>query len=273
MNKEKYNLVELIVFYLLLLNGFTSFFINGLCISLIISIIIGYFLIPFLLNKQNKIFVIISVIYSFIIALFIITNTSHIIKDFLITNQNILVISLLLIIVSYFLSNKGLKSIIIVSNLLFIIYIIVIIITVLTSINNINILNVKYSITNNINPFTSLLGSSTPLFFLSIIPKHNIINFKNYNKTIKKTYIVFYIYLIIKILFITSVIGFNNNIISYSELLIFKSINIEYIKDILIINILIERFIMLSITIYYIKYSIKKRLNCRFLQYLLKKNQ
>ena len=262
MKKDKYNIVELSIIYFLLLNGFTSIFIKGLSLPLIISITIGYFINSYLIDKNNKIFILISIIYSFFIGIFILINTSFIITDYITPNHNLFIISILFIFISIFLSSKGLKSIIIASNLLFIIYIIVILISFTSNIFNINISNINSNILDNNNIISPLISLITPILFFSIIPKHKISNYIKYKDSLKKTYILFSIYLIIKILFISSIIRINNiNNISYYEITLYNLIKIDYIKNLLIINILIERFIMLSVIIYYIK----KRLNCRFL--------
>ena len=243
--KDKYNVIELSILSFLLLNGFSStiiikifkdYNILEIITSLSISMIIGYPIICFILNRKNNKLLPILIICSSIIAIFSIINTSQLIQEVLSPNLNINIIILLFIMISYFLSSKGLKSIVIASNLLFFIYLVVILSIIILNINNFTIPELKI---NKINILCPLIYSTTPLLYLSIIPKKNINNYKKYKESIKKIYIIYYIYLIIKLMFLN----------------LFK---INFL-NILIINILIENFILIALSIYYISYRINNK--------------
>ena len=274
MNKEKYTIIELSIISFLLLNSFTSTIIFNLykgynlieiVVSLFISMIIGYPIISFLLNRKNNHIKPLLIICSLIISIFLLQNISIVIKETLLQNTEIAIIMLLFLIISYFLSNKGLKSIVIASNLLFFIYILVLISIFLLNINNINFINISntnFNI-NKLNILCPLVYSLAPLLYLSIIPKNSIKNYDKYNKTIKKIYIFYYIYLIIKFLFIISILGIENiSLINYPDIEIIKSIKVlNNIKYLLLINVLIENFICLSLSIFYISFYLKKKWN------------
>ena len=107
-----------------------------------------------------------------------------------------------------------------------------------------------------------MVFTMSPLFLIYIIPKDNINNKERYYKSIKKIYIIFYIYLITKILFIISILGNKYfDLVTYPEITIFKTINIfnlfERIEEILIINIFTTNIIVISLTICYINTLLK----------------
>ena len=283
LNNEKFNDIELSILSFILLNSFTStIIINSfkgyntleIIISLLISFILGYPIINYLLklykinyidNISNSKIIknIIKIIFSIsvlIIGIFSLYYNSTIIKEVLLPNNNYMIILILLLSISVFLANKGLKSIAIATNLLFIIFIIIELSSLLFNIPNIDTLNLlPFNNLEKINFYEPLIYSITPLFMLLIIPKNNIINFNKYKINLKKTYIIFYIYLIIKIIFILSILGISYyEILKYPEITVLKSISIfnffERLEELLIINIFIENFILLSLVIYYIKH-------------------
>lgn len=282
LNNEKFNDIELSILSFILLNSFTSTIIINLfkgyntleiIISLLISFMLGYPIINYLLKLYKNNYIdnisnskiiknIIKIIFSIsvlIIGIFSLYYNSTIIKETLLPNNNYMIILILLLSISVFLANKGIKSIAIAANLLFIIFIIVEISSLLFNIPNIDTLNLlPFNNLEKINFYEPLIYSITPLFMLLIIPKNNIINFNKYKINLKKTYIIYYIYLIIKIIFILSILGISYyEILKYPEITVLKSISIfnffERLEELLIINIFIENFILLSSVIYYIK--------------------
>ena len=282
LNNEKFNDIELSILSFILLNSFTSTIIINLfkeyntleiIISLLISFILGYPIINYLLKlyknnyieniSNSKIIkIIIKILFSIsvlIIGIFSLYYNSTIIKEILLPNNNYMIILILLLSISVFLASKGLKSIAIAANLLFIIFIIVELSSLLFNIPNIDTLNLlPFNNLEKINFNEPLIYSITPLFMLLIIPKNNIINFNKYKINLKKAYIIYYIYLIIKIIFILSILGISYyEILKFPGITVLKSISLfnffERLEEILIINIFIENFILLSLVIYYIK--------------------
>ena len=281
MDKNKYTSFELSIFIFIILNSFTSTIIinifKGYSISEIIIPILIYSLLNYIIisqlikiysdnfinnsikNKFIKISIIlVLIICSSIIAIYSLFNTSIIIKDVLLREKSLIIISLMILIIATFLASKGLKSIVIASNLLFLILVIFFIITVTFNINNIdptNLLQSSFKI-EKLNFLELTSYSIAPLFLTTIIPKNEIINFNKFSKKLKRTYILWIIYLIFKILFIISILGIKYmSILKYPEIDIFKYINIfdfiNKMEEVLILNIFIENFILISLSINY----------------------
>lgn len=282
LNKEKYTSLEVSILLFILLNSFTSTILINLfkgynTIEIIISILISLFiglLLHFIITKKyndnifenvskNKIikFIILTIlgINVGIMALFSLNYTSTIIKDILLPNQSIYIIIISILLTCAYLSLKGLKSITISSNLLFLIGIIIFIISVLFNTGNISFINLL-PINTSINDFNFLeifIYTNAPIFLTLMIPRKLFIDFDEYKSKSRKTYILFYIYLIIKIILILSVLGIRYmEIIKYPEIEYLKTISIfnffERLEEILIINIFIENFILISLSLCYI---------------------
>lgn len=282
MNKEKYTSLEVSVLLFILLNSFTSTILINLfkgyntleiIISILISLFIGLLLHNIIIRKynsnifenisKNKIikFILLTIlgINVGIIALYSINYTSAIVKDILLPNQNIYIITFSILLTCAYLSLKGLKSITISSNLLFLIGIIIFITSVLFNTGNISIINLL-PINTSIDSFNFIeifIYTNAPIFLTLMIPKNLFINFEEYKSKSRKTYILFYIYLIIKIIIILSVLGIKYmDIIKYPEIEYLKTISIfnffERLEEILILNIFIENFILISLSMCYI---------------------
>lgn len=282
LNKEKYTSLEVSILLFLLLNSFTSTILINLfknhntleiIISILISLAIGL-LLHFLIIKKynnnifesisnNKIikFIILSilVINVGIITTYSLNYTSIIIKDILLPNENIYIINLTILLTCAYLSLKGLKTITISANLLFSIGIFIFFISILFNTNNIsfiNLLPINAKI-NNFNFLEILVYTNAPMFLTLMIPKNLFIDFEEYKNKSRKLYIFFYIYLIIKIILILSVLGIKYmGIIKYPEIEYLKTISIfnffERLEEILIINIFIENIILVSLSLCYI---------------------
>ena len=281
LNKNKYTTIELCIMSFILLNSFTSTLLINLfkgytTIEILLSVgiysLLGYILINLLIRnhssnfidnsiklKSLKLLIILILIGSTtLMGIYTLFYTSSIIKDVLLPNTSLKLIFLIILSISTFLANKGLKSIVIASNLLFPILFVFFIISIIFNLNNIetiNLLPISFEI-EKLNFFKILILTFSPLFLILVIPKNEIDNFKTYKYKIKKTYIFFVIYLIIKILFIISILGLNYmSILKYPEITVFKYINIfDFIKrleEILVLNIFIENFILLSLVIFY----------------------
>ena len=250
MNKEKYNSLELSIMLFILLNGIVLKRLN--IYETVISILISYPIILLFIKKcnvhLNRFINYLIIIFSFLFMILSLINTCNIIEALLFKDKKI-IIYILLLVASYLLSKKGLKTIVISSNLLFILYFIILIFIFISNINisNIRISNISI---NYLNIIYSLIYSFYILFLLLLIPKENIINQRKFKNHIKKVYIIFYIYLIVKTLLI------NDNILLMKDLNIlnvFKSL-----KEIFVINYLIESYIQVSLYLFCIRIIIKK---------------
>ena len=291
MNKEKYTSLEIGILVFFLLNSFTStitiqLFKNTNTISVILTILLAFILglifikiivklfsDNYLKNLSNikilnNIIKILLLIGSLGISIYVLLNLSLIIKNVLLTNMSIQVIQLTFLILSTLLAIKGIKSITIAANIMFIVYFIFLIINFSFNLSNINTINLLPINTNieNINFFKIFLLTVAPVFMILIIPKNEIIDFNNCKRKTYIFFILFYIYLLTKILFIISVLGDKYySIIAYPEIEVLKIINIfnffERLEEILIINIFIENLIVLSMALNYSKEIIKSIYN------------
>ena len=291
LNKEKYTSLEIGILIFFLLNSFTStitiqLFKNTNTISVILTILLAFvlglifmkiivklFSDDYLKNLSNikilnNIIKILLLIGSLGISIYVLLNLSLIIKNVLLTNMSIQVIQLTFLILSTLLAIKGIKSITIAANIMFIVYFIFLIINFsfnLLNVNPINLLPINTSI-ENVNFFQVFLLTVAPVFMILIIPKKEIIDFNNCKKKSYIFFVLFYIYLIIKIFFIISILGDKYySIVAYPEIEILKIINIfnffERLEEILIINIFIENLIVLSLALNYSKEIIKTSFN------------
>ena len=286
LNKDKYTPIELSIFSFLLMNSFTSTilikeFHNMNTVSIILSIIcaflIGFIFLKIYINSFNKfnininrndfftfVLKIFLIICSIIILLYSAFNLSLIIKDIILPNMNQKIISITFLCICYILAIKGIKSITIASNLMFMVYIVVVLITFffnLFNINPINLLPIKFNL-ENISFYKILILTISPLFMLLIIPKEDINNFQKYKKYLYISYTLFYSYLLVKILFIVSILGIKYfSLVAYPEIDVLKMINIfnffERLEEILIINIFIQNLITSSLSLNYI-YNLSK---------------
>ena len=291
MNKEKYTSLEIGILVFFLLNSFTStitiqLFKNTNTISVILTILLAFILglifmkiivklfsDDYLKNLSNikilnNIIKILLLIGSLGISIYVLLNLSLIIKNVLLTNMSIQVIQLTFLILSTLLAIKGIKSITIAANIMFIVYFIFLIINFSFNLSNINTINLLPINTNieNINFFKIFLLTVAPVFMILIIPKNEIIDFNDCKRKTYIFFILFYIYLLTKILFIISVLGDKYySIIAYPEIEVLKIINIfnffERLEEILIINIFIENLIVLSMALNYSKEIIKSIYN------------
>lgn len=298
MYNEKYTSIELSILLFILLNSYTTplivnLFKGYLTIDIIISFIFSFLLGLLFLKLYLKLYnndiidniskniflkIIVSLIIIFSISINIIyflTENATIIKDILLPNENIKVLIMVILLTSSFLSLKGLKSISISSNIFFIIYLLVVLISFsfnVTNIETLNLMPIKFKI-ESINFFELLTFTTTPLLFTLIIPKKEINDYQDFEKKIKKTYIIFYIYLLIKILFIISILGTKYyEITKYPEITMLKSISIfnffERLEELLIINIFIEKFITISMLLCYLNLIIKKYISKKYINFI-----
>ena len=214
MDKEKYTSLEIIILAFFLLNSFTTFilintFKDVSSIETLISIVISFLIGLIFLTNLNIVIRIIFIISSLVIAVYSSFNLSVFIKDIILPNTNQRIIELSFLILAFILANKGLKSISISSNLMFVIYMFIFCIAILFNLFNadvFNLLPIKFDI-RNLRILDTLVYSLGPLYMLLIIPKKEIMNFNEFKKKMYKSYTFFYIFLLVKILFIIAVLG------------------------------------------------------------------
>lgn len=206
-----------------------------------------------------------TILFISIILLFSISN--FIIKEYL-PNTNIIYASVIYAILIYIINTKGIEVISRTSIFLPIISIIFIIITFIGLIPKYDINNF-FPILNNINNnpiITSLLYSFISIslvFSILIIPKNNIIDKHNYNKTIIISYTISSIINLILTIITIAVLGkYLINAYPYPEYIVLRKIKlftfIDRLENIISIQWILSIFITLSLNIYYIKNYIKK---------------
>lgn len=274
MNKDKFTSLELAIFSffifssnlsITIINLFKNYSTLDIILSVIIYFFIGLLLIKlffkgydFSFDKSNILIKFFFTTFSIIFSLYLTFNLSNVIKDIILPNMSINVIGLVFIIVSSILAFKGIKSLSIASNLFFILYLLIIIISFcfnIGSVNYINLLPISFNV-DNISFLEVLLLSISPLYMMLIIPKKDIINFNKYKKYTYISYGLFSLYLIIKVLFITSILGIKYySFIEYPYINILKMINIfdffQRLEELFIINIFIEYLICNALSLYY----------------------
>ena len=283
LHKEKYTSIEIsiVIFVLinssfstLILNMFKGYSIFEIIISLIGSFLLGFFFINCIVNnykndfisfvfnnKVTKYFIsLLLIICSFVILIYSTYYLSNIVKDVLLPDQSIILIYVSILLVSYYLSSKGLKASIVAANLLFIIYFFIFFIIIffnITNISSLNIMTFNFIIKNN-NIFNIFITLNSPILLLFLIKKKEIDNFYLYKNNFKKTYFFSYIFISFRIFFILSILGINYmNILKYPEIAIFKSIDIfnflKRLEEIFLINIFIFYISIITLCFCYIK--------------------
>ena len=282
MIKEKISNIEISILLFFLLNSYTSTIIINLfdnynsleiIISLLLSFICGYLFISLYIKYFNNDYLnnissnnivknFKKIVFFISISLFLIysvINTSNMIKDILLSNTDIRIIRFIFLIICFILGKKCTKSVITASNIFFILFIIIEIISILFNIENINPINILPLNTNitYINFFDILILTISPVFMSLIIPKGLLEDYKKVKKSIKKTYIIFYIYLTLKILLIISILGTKYySILKYPEITCLKYINIfnffNRLEEFLFINIYINNLIISALSINYL---------------------
>lgn len=299
MNKEKYTPLEIGILLFFLLNSFTSSILIknfkntssvNIILSILISTVIGFIILKILFKLWNDdflnnisntkilsiIFKIIFIISAIAIGVYSIFNISIIIKETILPNMSQKTIELTFLILATILAIKGMKSISIATSLMFLVYLLVIIIDYafnLFNVDPINLLPITLNI-NKINFYQTLILTIGPIFMLLIIPKKEIINFRKCKKDMNIFYLIFYVYLTIKILFIISILGEKYfAIVSHPEIEILKMINIfnffERLEELLIISMFIENLVTTSFAIYYLYNTINSIYDLKKKTYIL----
>ena len=292
MLKNKISPIQLAILSIFLLNAFfttglCTYLLETNATNIILTIILGsfigyiflkIFLYLIINNKDKNIFELLNVTFPkslssllkvllliavTIISIYVLHNISLFINNTLLNDIDILPISILFIIATSYLSSKGIKTIITASGIFIFIALIFNIVIGITLIPYINTENIRPLV---INPDLNIILKSlnyafitlAPIFLLLTITPNKIANIDKYQKYQKIIYTVITVYIIFKILLILSILGITYfSILTYPEIDILKKVSllnfIEKIEDNSLTNILINNFIILSISIHYLK--------------------
>ncbi len=291
MKNNKISLFQLfiITFFLtrtyLLSNFYNNILQNSpldIIISLILTIIIGIIIITIytiLLKKQphdiitiieTKFPKIFNIIFKVILMIFIIVITSTILKEFsLYVNNNYLenyspyIISITILISSFYLIRGKIESISRFSEIMFYLFSIFFLLIITNITNGVDISNFKPLVIlkdNNILNTTIYMLSNLliPLFFLTMIPLKKINTTKHYTKTIILGYSLACLTILLTIIMIIGSFGPTlASYYEYPETIILKKITLftvfDRIDSFLALTWLIDITISLSIMLYTIK--------------------
>lgn len=249
---------------------------NDSIISIIIGILLGTLIIKaFNSLRENDIFITINncfskpnsiiikvllLITSIIMSCYLLYSISIFIKTALLNKVDILPISILFILTSFYSYKKGIKTIIKSSFICFFIFLLLEIISFLFLMPEINSLKILPLSTQSISNIT--LGSITyitlsilPIFMLLVIPS------KKEKKKTKLFYILTSIYTLFSFVLILSVINANlATQIDYPQLFILSKISVinffDRMEGILCFKYLFDSFFTLSVLLYYITKAI-----------------
>ena len=250
-------------------------------ISLIIGFLIGLFFIFVFLKIQNllkdktifeynkkrfKTFGNILNLFLVLIVIFIIIIIFYKISVFINVNylneMPIFLICISLLIICIYAVYKGIETICRTSQILFIISIIIFITFFSLSIYYMDFNNIKPILNNNIIDITSssfcyTLTSIIPLILLMVIPKNNVKNIKNYNKSILWGYILSFLMTFLVMMMNLLVLG--NHLITIFDYPIYISLKqieyfhfVDHLENIFSIIWIFNSFILISLGINFI---------------------
>jgi spore germination protein KB len=225
-------------------------------------------------SKIDKTFpkVISDLLNSFLIIIFIfiggftLYNLSMFVNYNLLNDIDIIPVSILLIITTIYLANKGITTITRVSGILIFIFILFSLISFISLIS--------YSDPINLYPLlsTNFLGiyeggiysgilSVTPILLLLIIPKEKIEKNQKYQRYMLITYVVNFVYLLVSFILILSILGVKlTSILNYPDIVALQKVSllhfIERIEDLLSFKVMFDGFILLTLITLYAKEGI-----------------
>ena len=208
------------------------------------------------------------IISVYLISSYSLYNISLFINYSLLNDMGLLPIMISFILVCVYLSSRGVKTIIRVSVLCFVIFLVISLINLFTLVPYSNPTKLYPLLINNFkNIYTSgfyyMLCSTIPLFLLLVIPKNHINNSDKYNKHIIISYIVSMIYNLVTIILILSILGYRlSSFFKYPEIIVLQKVSllnfIERIEDILSFKMLFDLIFVLVLGMFYIKTGIMK---------------
>ena len=210
---------------------------------------------------------IISIIITIIATTSLFSVVNFIVSQFL-SNTPILYIASFLGILTIYALTKGIETISRTSLILITIDIILFIILGMLIINEFKIDNLKPVLEYGIQrPIKASIGTmlmiTIPIFTILMIPKNNIVDNKNYNKTILIAYAIGSSIIIIISTLTIGILGqYLTDIYQYPEYIVLKKISlfdfIDRIENIICIFWIFSTFISISMCSYYITNTIKK---------------
>ena len=212
-------------------------------------------------NKLKKIITIIMCVIAIFLCIFNYNNLNNFIHNQFLNKTPIIIISIIFIVSTIYVLNKGIKTIFKLCILLFYISIILFLLSFIGLIPIIQISNLKplfqinsKNILNGLIVFYTF--NITPIFLITIIPKNNIIKCN-----IKKSLIISSIFSIITLFFVTlftlSNFGYEiSALYEYPEFAVLKNISLfgltSRIESILVVQWLFDMYIYNLFIIYYI---------------------
>lgn len=215
---------------------------------------------------------IIALVVSLCVIIYFFNLTNFINSQYLNKTNNLLIIAILIIPVIYLLL-QDLKIIGRTTFILFLFSITLLFFSIIGFIGQIDLNNIKPIMENSI---TSIFITASKLIcyivfqliLLLSVPKNNIINNKNFDKSIVKTYFFVYIIATIVIFIIVSVLGSNLALIyQYSEFHVLKRISIggfiERVESTLSLRWIFYMFTIIVFGLYFIKNYISVTFNIK----------
>lgn len=229
-----------------------------------------------IINLFNKKFGIVIIVIITLIVYFLsilnYLNLNNFIQSQFLNRTPIIAISIMFMITTYYILNKGINTITRTSNILFYIGFILLILSFLGILPVIKLDNFKplftYSPTNYLNGLNSFYSFNIlPMFLITVIPKEKIVNAK-----IKKTLILSYIVSAISIFFIVfqtiGTFGYELSMLyEYPEFFALKHVILvelaSRVESILVIQLILDIFIFNLFSIYFMSSNIKTILNSK----------
>lgn len=215
---------------------------------------------------------VIAVIVTICVIIYFFNLTNFISSQYLNRTNNILIIAVLMIPVIYLLL-QDLKVIGRTTFILFLFSLILLFFSIFGLLGQVNLNNIKPIMENS---FTNIFITASKLIcymvfqliLLLSIPKNEILNNKNFNKSILKTYIFVYIIMTILFFIIISVLGSNLALIyQYPEFHVLKRISIggfiERVESTLSLRWIFYMFTIVVFGLYFIKNYISVTFNVK----------
>lgn len=291
MNNEKTSSLEVSIlstflYKSLLLIGGINILLKTNKTDIIISSIIGFllgFIILFLFTKTSKILSeynifekidhlfsktiskiikILLIIPVLIFCSYSLYSLSLFVQFSLLSNVDILPISILIMSSIYYVSKKGINTLTKTSLICFFIFIILEAISIMFSLTNVNSLKILPLFESNLQQtlYSSLMYIIlviSPLFLLLIIPNSKINHNEKLTKYIKIFYIISGLYIFFNFILVLSIIDSKLLLlVNYPELFILSKISLlnffDRMENILVFKLIFDSFFLISLSIIYI---------------------
>lgn len=180
----------------------------------------------------------------------------------LLSNVDILPISILIMSSVYYVSKKGINTLTKTSLICFLIFIILEAISIMFSLTNVNSLKILPLFESNLqqtlySSFIYIILIISPLFLLLIIPKAKINHNEKLTKYIKIFYIISGLYIFFNFILVLSIIDSKLLLlVNYPELFILSKISLlnffDRMENILVFKLIFDSFFLISLSIIYI---------------------